>query len=66
MVADTSYLRRRTEQQKAQIMQLIQDGKIDFDKVKSYYKINGIEDLTYAQAQQVINQGNKNKVKSNE
>ena len=54
-------LARRTEMQKATILDLINEGKIDFDKVKEYYKVKGIDELSYAQAQQVINKGKKNK-----
>lgn len=49
---------RRTEQQKENIVNLIQEGKIDFDKVKAYYQINGLDDVTYDQAIAIIKKGN--------
>ena len=41
------------------IQNLIKSGKIDSDKMKSYFKVSAIEQLNYAQAVKAIEQGGK-------
>lgn len=52
---------KMTEMQKSQIINFIQEGKLDLEGIKSYYKINNIDELNYQQAVQVVNKGKKAK-----
>ena len=42
------------------IQQLIKLGKIDSDKMKLFYKVKTIQDLNYAQAEEIIKNKEKN------
>jgi len=43
-----------TLHQVEQIQKLISSGKIDSDKMKAYYKVNSIQELSYADATKII------------
>ncbi len=48
-----------TEYQKDKIIKLVQENKIDLEKVKAYYKVASLDELNFQQANAVISKGNK-------